>query len=131
MKHFEGFKERLRYAMEKKPISATALAKELGCSDALISKYLKGRSAAPASTTVSLSQVLNVSYDWLRLGEGTYEDKFDGSRFYENTYKTFSPTEEVKTVQRVILKKKLGGHAAIIFNLTSDDYKDLMMQSMK
>jgi transcriptional regulator with XRE-family HTH domain len=128
MKHF---KDRIKYALEKRGITPVEIAEMVGKSRYAIHKYLSGKSAPTPSSTVSLAEKLNVSYDWLRLGEGSFDDPFDSKKFYDDAYRTFEPREIYIKKQKIVLRKMHSGAASITLNLTPEEYSDLMIQAIK
>ena len=57
--------QRLLYFRTSKKLSQRQLAKELGVSDAIISKYENGKCLILLNTALKLCQKYNISLDWL------------------------------------------------------------------
>lgn len=57
--------QRLLYFRTSKKLSQRQLAKELGVSDAIISKYENGKCLILLNTVLKLCQKYNISLDWL------------------------------------------------------------------
>lgn len=63
--------ERLRYMIELKETSQSALARQCGVTQAAISNIVNSSKRSPsAATLISISQALNCSADWLINGKG-------------------------------------------------------------
>jgi len=68
------FKQRLDYAMEKVGIGSYAeLAAKASVSPNSITNWLKRGEIPSGSARMSIGNALNVSYEWLRTGEGSEE----------------------------------------------------------
>jgi transcriptional regulator with XRE-family HTH domain len=64
------FARRLRESMERKHLSQTVLSKLIGTSQPEVSHYLKSKALPRPYILQRLALVLNVSYYWLKTGEG-------------------------------------------------------------
>ena len=64
---------RLGYAMNRRGLNQTELAKKSGIHQALISRYISGKSGVSTNALYQLSKALDVSTDWLLDCEGEHE----------------------------------------------------------
>lgn len=69
------FSARLKQSMGREQLSQTALSKLIGTSQPEVSHYLKSKALPRPYILQRLALVLNVSYYWLRSGEGKMEVK--------------------------------------------------------
>lgn len=63
--------KRFRELMDSLQINAKTLAKELGVSEATLSRIRKGTNGIKESMLIHLAENYNVSLDWLLMGRGT------------------------------------------------------------
>lgn len=132
----QTFNERLAYVLDKKQITASELSRQTGLSRAIISLYVSGKSIATASSALIICEKLNLSYDWLKLGEGSIDDKYDYTKPYEETY---GKDDTRTTPARIKIKKTHSGEAEFTFKgevefkfkLTKRDIEDIIFQMLR
>ena len=82
-------KDRIRKVREENGLSLTRFAEKLGLTVSSISCYESGKRTPTNSVLTSISKEFNVSYAWLKTGEGPMEDPAMQDETVERLAKTY------------------------------------------
>lgn len=122
---------RLTYMISKRGINASQLSEMTGLTRTSISNFINEKKIASPSSLLNIAQALNVSYEWLKLGEGTADAPFDSSKVYNEAYQALHMKKFVskKTCDGLSLKIFFGGREEYVsLALTKKDISNLVNQ---
>jgi len=134
MKNESNLIERIKLAIQKSGQSAYRISNEMGISRSALSQIINAKVNALPRTLVSLAQVTDVSYEWLKLGEvsgKSIRDKFDTKKYYDDAIDVTDhvPIKENRITDNFYIKKLPKGKYACIFIFDSK-YKMPMIEAL-
>lgn len=135
MKNEDTLIDRIKMAIEKSGKSAYSISQEMGITRSAISQIINGKTNdIKPRTLVSLAQVTDVSYEWLKLGEvigKSIKDEFDKKKYYDDAIDVsdYIPKKDKRITENFYIKKLPKGKYACIFIFDSK-YKFPMIEAL-
>jgi transcriptional regulator with XRE-family HTH domain len=122
----QTFAERLGLSLEKAAYSRTQFSHEIGITRSAVSHWLSGLRIPTPAKIVAIASLLNVPYEWLKLGDisgKSITNEFDGARYYPETMDIIDvhTKRDTHINKNVIFKKLPKGRFAIIHIFEAKD----------
>lgn len=118
--------DRLKYALDKRKCpeddkgwTHQRLADYIKVQKTMIYRYINGIHEISRKRAIQIGAALDVSIEWLLEGKGSFDDGFNIQDYTSN---------EIKKVS--IEKSHLGGYN-LIFSLTNDEMKAIILETLK
>lgn len=113
------FRERLKFAMEKKAWTYKDLAQYCKIQETMIYRYVRGKNEPSKKNMIKICAGLDITMAWLKDGEGNFDDRFN--------IEDYTNKEEKK----VFLEKSPFGGYELLIKLKDSEVKQMIFTALK